>query len=170
LGQLQALNSGDFSSFKESPAYGWQVQQGNLALQNGATRNGNLWGGGTDSDRISFGQGLASQEYGNFYNRIASMAGVGQTAAQNLAGLGQNYAQMNGNAYQNQANASRESIYGQANAWGNAIGGLANVAGTYFGQRQQPQQQGYGAFAPQQGYGGYGTLGPSNGSSWNFGA
>ncbi len=92
LGQMQALNSGDFSSFTKSPDYQFSLDQGMQALDRGAAAQGNYRSGGTDADRLAFSQGLASQNYGQFYNRLAGMAGVGQTASNNLANLGSGYA------------------------------------------------------------------------------
>lgn len=141
LGQLQALNSGDFSSFKESPDYQFTFDQGLQGLDRSAAARGSLNSGGADADRIAYGQGMASQQYGNYYNRIASLAGAGQQAASGLGALGANAANQIGNSMQN-AGAARASSYlqrGDANSQlASGLGGLANY-GLQQWQASRPQ-------------------------------
>lgn len=117
LEQQQRLLRGDYSGFLESPDYQAALQLGTRQLDNGATAAGNLWGGGADADRIQFGQQLASQNLGNYWNRLAGLSNTGQTAANQLGAYGQNYAQQYG---QNQ--------WGVANARASAYGQMANAA------------------------------------------
>lgn len=127
LAQMQALNSGDFSSFQASPDYEWTFNQGLQALDRSAV--GNLRGGGTDADRMAYGQGMASQQYGNYYNRLAGLAGIGQNTASGLGSLGMSMANQNANSIGN-ATLARQSAYG-ANADANSqlaagLGGAFN--------------------------------------------
>ena len=128
LAQIQRLNAGDFSSFQQSPDYQFALDQGNQALLRGAASRGALNAGGTDVDLLKFGQGLASQQYGTYYDRLAKLAGFGQSAAQGLGGSASNAALGIGQAGANQ------SIQ-QANAYSNALGQLANIGGQYYGNR-----------------------------------
>lgn len=128
LGQLQALNSGDFSSFKESPDYEFAFDQGNQAITRAAAARGGLRSGGTDADLMRFGQGLATQNYSNYYNRLAGLANVGQSSAQSLGGFGAGAANQIG-GYQANTGAARASSYQQQ---GNALAGLAGAAGGAF--------------------------------------
>lgn len=57
---------GDFVS---SPGYQWQLNQGLNAIQKGAAARGTLLTGGTQKALEQYGQGLASQDYNNFFNR-----------------------------------------------------------------------------------------------------
>ncbi len=107
LNQLAQLNSGNYSSFQESPDYQFTLQQGLQGLDRSAAARGSLYSGGQQADLMQFGQGLASQEYGNYYNRLASLAGMGQSAASALAGVGNTYANATANnAYQGAANSN----------------------------------------------------------------
>lgn len=110
LTQMQALNSGDFSSFKESPDYQFAFDQGLQGLDRSAAARGSLYSGGHSADLMKFGQGLASQNYGNFYNRLAGLSGAGQTTAVNLGSLGANMAGNIGNNLQD-AGRARASAY-----------------------------------------------------------
>lgn len=123
LTQMQKLNAGDFSGFTDSPDYRFAYDQGMQALDRSAAARGGLFSGGQQADLMKFGQGLATQNYGNYYNRLASMAGVGQTAATNLGQFGQSMANNIGNAQMANANA-RASTYG---AYGQGLAGLAGA-------------------------------------------
>lgn len=127
LGGLQGLLR-DPNSIQNSNAYQFQVAQGIQGLDRSAAARGNLYSGGHNADVLGFGQGLASQEYGNQWNRLAGLAGVGQTAANNLGSLGAGMAGNVGNALGNIGNA-RASMY-QQNAQNNA-GYAAGVGGAF---------------------------------------
>lgn len=128
LGGLQGLLK-DPNSIKDSNAYQFQIGQGIQGLDRSAASRGNLFSGGHNADVLGFGQGLASQEYGNQWNRLAGLAGVGQTAATNLGSLGAGMASNVGNALGNIGQA-RQGMYqqqGQNNAQlAYGIGGAFN--------------------------------------------
>lgn len=129
LGQMQALNSGDFSSFKSSPDYQYARDQMQQGIERGAAARGSLYSGGTNVDLATALNGIASQNYGNFYNRLSNMAGQGQATAGNLGGLGMNMATNIGNNLQDagRARASAFLSTGDTNSQLAAgIGGLFN--------------------------------------------
>jgi hypothetical protein len=129
LGQMQALNNGDFSKFYQSPDYQFALDQGIKSLDRSAAARGRLYSGGYGQDLTNYAQGLATQNYGNYYGRLADMAGIGQSSAQNLAAYGQNKANAISTQYGNigQARASAYQGYGQA------FNKAANQFGTFFG-------------------------------------
>lgn len=129
LAQMQQLNSGDFSSFQESPDYQFAFDQGLQALDRSAAARGSLYSGGADADRIAYGQGMASQQYGNYYNRLAGLAGMGQQTSVQMGQFGAQNAANQGQYAMDAANA-RASAYGQqANAWNNALAGIGGAVG-----------------------------------------
>lgn len=135
LRRQQAALSGDFSGFQSSPDYAYAVQQGQQALDRSAAARGGFMGGGADADRIALGQGLASQNFSNYWNRLAGRAGQGQTSATNLGGLGANMAGNIGSNLMNAANARASSYANTANAWGNFANQTANLAGNWYANR-----------------------------------
>jgi len=152
LGLEQNYLNGDTSGFKNSPDYQFAVQQGTKQLDAGATANGNLWGGGADADRIALGQGLATQYANNYWNKLAGMAGQGQSSAQNLGVMGANSANQIGSQYNNIGYANASSYASNANSLSNLLGQGANIYGQY--------QQSHSGYAPSSGYiGGNGTGG-----------
>jgi hypothetical protein len=126
----QQYLSGDTSGFENSPDYKFAVSQGFKGLDAGAASRGNLWGGGTDADRISLGQGLATQYANNYWNKLAGMAGQGQSSATNLGAVGQNTAGNIGSYLNNAGAATASSYIGNANT----IGNFANQAANWYGQ------------------------------------
>ena len=113
--------------FQADPGYGFRLSEGQKALERSAAARGNLLSGGTGKALTRYGQEMGSQEYMNAFNRyqterqarlnpLQSLAGVGQTASQQLAGqagqFGSNMAEAIGAA--GQARAS--GYMGTANA------------------------------------------------------
>ena len=133
LGLEQKYLSGDTSGFENAPDYKFAVSQGTKQLDAGATAHGNLWGGGADADRISLGQGLATQYANNYWNKISGMAGNGQATAQNLGQLGANSANQIGQAYGNIGDARASSYANKANTYGNIANQFGNFAGQQWG-------------------------------------
>ena len=140
LGQMQALNKGDFSQFYQSPDYQFALDQGMKGLDRSAAARGRLYSGGYGQDLTNYAQGMATQNYGNYYNRLAGLSGTGQTTATNLGSLGQNYANAYSNQQANIGNARASAYQGYANALngtydskGNRSGGLFNQIGGWLG-------------------------------------
>jgi hypothetical protein len=143
LGYLNQLNSGDFSRFTNSPDYQFALSEGMKGLDRSAASKGRLYSGGYGEDLTRFGQGLATQNYSNYYNRLSNLAGVGQTAATNLGTLGQNYANAYGTAQNNIGNARASGYANTANAWGNAATSIGSAAGDWWGSRDKTQNGGW---------------------------
>lgn len=163
VSQLQALLAGDMSGFKADPGYQFRFDESLKGLDRSAASRGGLFSGGHQADVIDRVSGMASQEYGNYWNRLMGVAGMGQNAAVGAGNLGQQSANNASNLYGQMGQAQANGAIGSANAWSNAASGLAGIAGSYFGNRgssyQQPQSGGqWGAFTPQgQNNGGLGS-------------
>ena len=119
----------NYRGFEASPGYQFQLDEGQRALDARGSASGNRLGGAATKDALRFSQGLASQEYGTYLNRLASMGGVGQTATNAQQNAGQNYASAYG-ANTMAAGNARASSYGGVN---NALQGTANNYFTYQG-------------------------------------
>lgn len=111
-----ATGTPDYSAFFNSPDYQFALSQGTLALDRSAAARGQLLGGGQLKDLTSFGQGLGAQQYGNYFNRLMSIANIGQNAAAGSASAAQNFGN-SGAASLNQIGAAQASgPVGVANA------------------------------------------------------
>jgi hypothetical protein len=144
---MRKLLSGDFSGFKQSPDYQYAYDEGLKALDRGAAARGAMFSGGADADRIRFGQGMASQNYNNHWNRLAGLAGVGQTTASQLGSFGQNTANSISGLLQDtgRARASSYMAQGQARAdMASNLVGIGGMLGGYFSNRPQGSGWGWG--------------------------
>lgn len=163
------MRSFTMADYEADPGYAFRQQQGMQGIERSAAARGGLLSGAALKGIERFGQGLASEEYGNAYNRfqsnqanqynrLASLAGVGQTANNALQQAGSQFANaMTGISQANAANQGNAMLAaGQARASGYA--GIGNaLSGAVANWPQQQQQQGYQI---PQGYQlGTGTLG-----------
>lgn len=119
--------------FQETPGYRFAVEQGERGVTNNLAALGMKNSGAALKKLTEFRTGLANQEYGNYLNRLAAMAGMGQTQTNTTNSLTQTAAGNIGNTLQD-AGAARASGYiGSANAWGNALASGTNQIGNALG-------------------------------------
>lgn len=137
VGTLNALNSGDYSAFHADPGYQFAFNQGLQGLDRSAASRGSLFSGGHSADLIRYGQGMADQQYGQFYNRLMGLAGMGQNAASNLGSVGTGNAASIGSNLTAAGNAAANGYINSANAFNNGLGQLAGAYGMYQGQKTQ---------------------------------
>jgi hypothetical protein len=118
------------------PSYNFRLAQGNLATTNLANQSGGLIGGNALQGLTNYGQGAASQEFGNVFNRfqtqrtgiyntLAGIAGLGQTSLGQTGQLAGTTSQGVGSAI---AGAGTALGAGQV-AMGNALGGGIQTLG-----------------------------------------
>lgn len=125
----------NYGSFFSSPDYQFALDQGRQTVERSAAARGGLNSGNTLRALTDYGQGMASQQYGNYFNRLAGLAGIGQTATNSTANLGANMAGNVGNLMVGQGNARASGIATQANVWGNTLGSLGGLAYDRFNNR-----------------------------------
>jgi hypothetical protein len=139
-GYGSAAKNFSMSDFEQDPGYAFRMSEGLKALDRTAAARGGMLSGAALRGATRYGQDMASQEYQNAYNRyqtnragilnpLQSLAGQGQTTANNLGQAGQNYATNAGNAYMNAGNAAASGYVGSANAWNQALGSATNALG-----------------------------------------
>jgi len=135
LTRLQALNNGDYSSFTASPDYQFSLNEGARALTARNAALGTQDSGAAQKAALKYSQGLASGNYNDFYNKIAGVAGLGQTANASNQNAGQNMTTALTNINQQQASALGSSYINQGNIWGNLasrVGGRIDNAASMF--------------------------------------
>jgi hypothetical protein len=120
------------------PGYAFRLQQGQMANQRASNLAGGLIGGNALQGMQDYTQGMASQEYGNAFNRfqtqrgniyntLAGIAGIGQTAQSQANQMAQNTATAQGQLGVGSAAAQAAGRVGQATGYGNAATGLGNA-------------------------------------------
>jgi hypothetical protein len=130
------------TDFEQDPGYAFRQAEGMRALERSASARGNLLSGGTLRGIQRFGQDLASQEYGNAFNRyqiernarlnpLQSLMGSGQSATNVLTGAAGQAGQNEASNIYNAAQARASSYIGQANALGGALGSIGQAAASY---------------------------------------
>lgn len=112
------------------PGYAFREQQGMKALNQSMAARGLGVSGSAIRGAQEFGQGLASQEYGNAYNRFMQNRAAAAGMLQNLAGTGANTAGNIGSQAANVGSAGIQGATQTANMLAmNPIGqGLENAA------------------------------------------
>ena len=142
LGKLQGM--ADYTpfgmdTFTRDPGYGFRLSEGRKALAHQAGARGGLISGQTLKGLQDYAQNSASNEYQNAFNRYQieraaklgpyqSLAGVGQTATNQLGQAGQNYAANVGNLMTSGAAAQAAGQVGAANAITGGLGTYLNYS------------------------------------------
>lgn len=135
LGRLEGLLANP-DSIQNSAAYQWRFNQGLQGLDRSAAARGNLFSGGHHADVLGYGQGMASQEYTDQWNRLAGLAGVGQTTASSLGTFGANAASNVGNALGNIGQARQSMYQQQGQNYANLAYGLGGLANNWIQNRR----------------------------------
>ena len=139
VSQLERLNAGDYSGFTESPDYIFTRDQGIKALDRSAAARGTQFSGGQLAELARLSGGFANQAYGDYYNRIAQLAGMGQNASGIVAGSATNYANQAGANAMTAAGARADSRIAQASTYGQLGDQLTTAFNRWWEGRQVPQ-------------------------------
>lgn len=142
-----------WSNMLQTPAYQFAQSQGQLGLDRSAASRGLLLSGGQLKDTMSFNQGLATQQVGNYTNVLSGLASSGQSAAgmagqmtlqgaQGQASALSNTAQMVGGTQLGGAQSAASGVVGSANALTGGIQNGFQNALTSYGISRQPNYGG----------------------------
>lgn len=118
-----------YSFFQESPGYQYRFDQGMEALERMAAARGQRFSGGTMEEAMRRGQGMASQEFNNWWNRLAGISQGGQQATGQQIQAGQNYANQYGQNAMAAGNAQAMGAYGFNNAMQGGFNNLFGILG-----------------------------------------
>jgi hypothetical protein len=142
LGKLTAASDYTpfgMSQFKADPGYAFRLSEGQKALDASAARRGGLISGNALRAATTYGQEMGSQEYQNAFNRyqterqarlgpLQSLAGIGQSATNQMGNNASNYSNMASNGITDVARAQAAGYQGQANAFGGGVSQYLNYA------------------------------------------
>ena len=161
--------------FQQDPGYRFRLGEGLKAMGHAAGARGGLISGQTMKGMEDYRQGLASQEYGNAFNRyqtnranqlqpLGSLMSSGQAAAAGQAAQAGQYGVNAGNMMGQAGQSIAAGQMGSANSIGNALGAMGSM---YQQQQQQNQNQANfnslfgnrgGVVAGNAGYGNYNAI------------
>lgn len=119
------------SRFEKTPGYGFRMSEGLKAIDSNLGARGMRGSGAADKARMRYAQGLAGDEYGNYYNRLANLAGLGQATVGTQAQTAATAAGALGRSAQEAGQATASGYVGGANAVTNALNNLLY----YYGAR-----------------------------------
>lgn len=114
-----------------TPGYQFGLDQGVKAREGSAAARGGLYSGNALKELTKFGNDYGTgkfqearnnmtTDFGNRWNRLGSLAGIGQTAQSQVQSAGQNYANsvgtlgLNNAGYQGAGDIAQSNIYGNA--------------------------------------------------------
>jgi hypothetical protein len=143
------------ATFQADPGYQFRFNEGMRGVQQANAATNTRLSGSAQKALLGYGQGMASQQYGDWWNRdqaqlannnnrignylndLSGTRGAGLSAGSALAGVGTNYAgqvgQNNWDAAQVQGNAALVS----ANATNGMLNSIGQVGGNLLGQYMQ---------------------------------
>lgn len=123
------------------PGYQFGLQQGQQALQRQFAARGGRVSGAAMKAATEYGTNYATTGFNVEYqrrqdrlNRLAALAGIGQTATQASGQAGMSMAGNVGNMIQSQGDATGAARMAQGNIWSNALG---DIGAAYARNRQQ---------------------------------
>jgi len=139
------LQNFGMDQYQEDPGYQFRLSEGNKALERSLAAKGQFGSMNPAAAKAlqEYGQQSASQEYGNaydrynndqtnIYNRLAGIAGIGQTTNQQMQQAGQQYAASAGDLYTGMGNSIVAANQANQANKGSMFGSLLN-AGTSLG-------------------------------------
>lgn len=121
----QAMLQPGYQFNSSDPSYAWRYGQGLEAANNGAAAAGSLNSGGQLKALTRYGQGMASTEFQNQFNRQNTLANYGLQAANGDANVLMNAAAGQAKYRGDQGNAT-------AAEWGDG-GNIATTIASFFG-------------------------------------
>lgn len=121
------------------PGYAFRLGEGMKALERVQAARGNMLSGGAIKAGQRYAQDFASGEYGNAYNRLANIAGLGQTVGGQLGTAAQQFGQTAGETMSQGANALAAGRIGRTSGYMGGIGGAVGAYQNYQNQQQQNQ-------------------------------
>ena len=140
-----AVNISAFERFRNTPGYQFGLDTGRKQLESSAAARGGLYSGAALKALQQYGNDYADQQgYTPYMNRLASLAGMGQTVNNQNAQLGMNYANQAGANMMNAGNARASGIQGSADAWSNGIGNVVGIGSWLAGQSGSGGTNAYG--------------------------
>ena len=134
-----------FEQFKD-PSYDFRMQEGVNALDRSAASRGRLLSGAQDRAVTRYGSDLASQEYGNAFNRAMATDQYNLGKQQSLAGVGQQATNLVSQAGQSTASGIANTTMSGAAAQGNALIAGGEATANMYGGIAQSANQGVGNY------------------------
>lgn len=119
--------------YTTSPGYDFRFDEGQRAVESSAASKGMLMSGGTLKDLVRFGDGVASADFGDSFNRQMAIASGGQQAVNTGVQAAQNYASGASSTLGGIGQAKASGYAGMNQAVQGTLGNLMAVYDKYWG-------------------------------------
>jgi hypothetical protein len=127
-----ALGQSSLEAFRNSPDYQFALKGGSEALDNSAAAKGGALGGNQIRAQTEYGQGLATQNLQNYFQRLSGMSGQGIQAGGILGQIGTGVGAQVGASANNMGNslmaagtADASGILGMTKGFQSGLGSLS---------------------------------------------
>ena len=155
IAAMLGLN-GQTADFTTDPSYQFRLAEGQKAVDNSAAARGSTLSGAALKALQKYGQGMASTEFQNSYNRLAGVSGQGQNAAAQQGSASMNFGNSAAQNIIGAGNANAAGTVGQANAWSSALGqGIQGYQQNELMNLIRGNKTGSSSYVPMQAGGGY---------------
>lgn len=155
--------------FRADPGYAFRLSEGQKALDRSAAARGGLISGNALKAAQRYGQDMGSQEYQNAFNRyqternaqlnpLQSLAGVGQTAANQLGSAASNYGTNMSNLALGAGATAGNAAIAQGNIRASQYGTAGSAANTLWNNRKAIGDWWNSSGTPTSNSGGYENL------------
>ena len=133
--QLADLQAGSKQFSPSDPSYQFRYDQGLEAVNRSLAAQGQIGSGLQMKSLMDYGQASASQEYGNEWNRLASLAGVSQTVGVGSTNQGNQFMQNLGAGLGLAQGFGLSSLFNQGSSAGTSLvgGDIGGSLGSDFG-------------------------------------
>lgn len=122
----QAFSNSALAAFRNSPDYQVALQEGIRARDLSAASRGNLLSGGQEKRLAQYGSELANLKFGQYMDRLYSLAGMGQNAAAGQGAAATNAGSSLARLALDRGESEASGTVGGANALTSGINGITS--------------------------------------------
>lgn len=157
LGKITGMMNGsgfDYTAFQNSPQYKFGLDQGMQGIQRQMAAAGLTGSGAALKAANNYAQNYANNQFGDYYNRLAGLAGIGQQATNQTGAYGANYASQAGNNLVDMGDARAGQYIAQGNSRATQFNNLMQLGMGAMGMMGGMGGAGMGMMASRPRYGG----------------
>ena len=118
---MLGLSGKQYNYASEDPSYQFRLSEGQKQVDNSAAARGSTLSGGALKALQKYGQGMASQEFQNSYNRLSGMSTQGQNAAAGQGSASMQFGEQQGANTRAAGDAYGAGALGEAAAYSGAL-------------------------------------------------
>lgn len=149
LGGDPALGQSTLERFRQSPDYQFALRGGSDALDNSAASRGGVLSGNQIRAQTEYGQGLATQNLSNYFQRLTGLSQQGMTAGGYLGQLGTNVGNTAAGQIGTSANNIGNSLMASGTAQASGINGMVSGFNSGLNSLSLYNQLGQSSYRPQ---------------------